>query len=265
MAAAAGQLFLATSLFLECRGWMERAIDRMAAHSDPRDQMEIHASLASSLMFTAGNSERIRGAFATALTFAERLEDTDQQLRLLSGLSMYLHRTIDAAGSLEVALRAESVAKAAGSPDDAALADSMLGAAYYMLGDRVRAPEHLERALRRSPSARRFDPTQYLFDLRTTSLFDLTQAHWFAGNLNRASHYGERTIEEAERSGHPIALTMPLYFWIDHLGQGERNLSELELTAAKYFLEPIAQSPWDSADDLPDDCAAPLPALPRSA
>jgi tetratricopeptide (TPR) repeat protein len=253
MAAAAGQLFLATSLFLECRGWMERAIDRMAAHSDPRDQMEIHASLASSLMFTAGNSERIRGAFATALTFAERLEDTDQQLRLLSGLSMYLHRTIDAAGSLEVALRAESVAKAAGSPDDAALADSMLGAAYYMLGDRVRAPEHLERALRRSPSARRFDPTQYLFDLRTTSPFDLTQSHWFAGNLDRASRYSERTIEQAERSGHPIALTMPLHLWIDDLGKVERNLSGLELTAEKYLLEPYRAVAVGLSDDLPDD------------
>jgi predicted ATPase/DNA-binding winged helix-turn-helix (wHTH) protein len=45
MAAAAAQLFLARSLFVECRGWMERAIDRMAADCDPRDQMEIYSSL----------------------------------------------------------------------------------------------------------------------------------------------------------------------------------------------------------------------------
>ncbi|MDB5609908.1 MAG: Transcriptional regulator [Bradyrhizobium sp.] len=50
-AAAAAQLFLAISLFVECRGWMERAIDRMAADCDPRDQMEIYASLALSMMF----------------------------------------------------------------------------------------------------------------------------------------------------------------------------------------------------------------------
>jgi len=46
LAAAASQLFLAMSLLLECRTWMEKAIDRMAADCDPRDQMEIHASLA---------------------------------------------------------------------------------------------------------------------------------------------------------------------------------------------------------------------------
>src|SRR5229473_5874012 len=245
MAAAAAQLFLAISLFVECRGWMERAIDRMAADCDLRDQMEIHASLALSLMFTAGNSERVRDAFNTALTFAERREDAYQQLRLLSGLSLYLHRTIDAAGSLEVALRAETVAKNTGNPEDAAIADSMLGAAYYMLADHVRAPKHLERVLHRSPASRRFNASQYLFDLRTTSLFNLTRSHWFAGNLDRAAGYAERTIEEAERSDHPIALcrafilTMPFYFWIDHLGKVERDLSELELTAEKYSLEPF--------------------------
>ena len=82
LAAAASQLFLAKSLFVECRGWMERAIDRIAADCNPRDQMEIHASLALSLMFTAGNSERVCDAFNTALTFAERREDAYQQLRL---------------------------------------------------------------------------------------------------------------------------------------------------------------------------------------
>jgi predicted ATPase/DNA-binding winged helix-turn-helix (wHTH) protein len=245
MAAATAQVFLAMSFFMECRGWMERAIDRMAADCDPRDQMEIHASLALSLMFTAGNSERVREAFNTALTFAERLEDTYQQLRLLSGLSMYLHRTIDAAGSLEVALRAESVAKKTGSPDDSVLADAMLGAAYYMLADHVRALKHLERALHRSQSSPRFNATQYLFGLRTTSLFNLTRSHWFAGSLDRAAVYAERTIEEAGRSNHPIALcrafilTMPFHFWIGHLGQVERNLSELELIAEKYSLEPF--------------------------
>jgi tetratricopeptide (TPR) repeat protein len=32
---------------------------------------------------------------------------------------------------------------------------------------------------------------------------------------------------------------MPFHFWIGHLGQVERNLSELELTAEKYSLQPF--------------------------
>jgi predicted ATPase len=245
LAAAASQLFLAVSLFLECRNWMEKAIDRMTLDCDPRHQMEINASLALSLMFTAGNSERVHGALNAALTLAERRGDAYQQLRLLSGLSMYLHRTTDIASSLELALRGEAVAKKTGNPEDAAIADSMLGAAYHMLGDHLRAQQHLERALHNSPPSRRFSATRYMFDLRTTSLFRLTRSHWFAGNLDRAARCAERAVEEAEGSDHPIALcrvlaqTLPFYFWIDDLQQVERNLSALERIADKYSLVPF--------------------------
>jgi hypothetical protein len=91
MAAAASQLFLAKSLFMECRDWMGRAIDRIAANDDPRDQMEIHASFALSLMFTAGDSERVRNAFNTALMLAERCEEA----------ATASQRTIDASSSYD--------------------------------------------------------------------------------------------------------------------------------------------------------------------
>jgi predicted ATPase/DNA-binding winged helix-turn-helix (wHTH) protein len=250
LAAAAAQLFLAMSLLSECRTWMERAIDRITTDCDLRHQMEIHASLALSLMFTEGNSERVRSAFETALAFAERRDDNYQQLRLLSGLSMYFHRTFDAAGSMKLALRGEVVARKTGNPEDAILADSMLGAAHYMLGDQLQAQQHLERALHGAPRFRRFNATQYLFDSRTTSLFNLTRSHWLTGNLDRAVLYAERTIDEAERSDHPIALcralifTMSVYFWIDDLQRVDLNLSRLLTTAEKYSLAPYHAVAW---------------------
>jgi predicted ATPase/DNA-binding winged helix-turn-helix (wHTH) protein len=250
LAAAAAQLFLAMSLLSECRTWMERAIDRITTDCDVRHQMEIHASLALSLMFTEGNSERVRSAFETALALAEQRDDSYQQLRLLSGLSMYFHRTFDAAGSMKLALRGEVVARKTGSPEDAILADSMLGAAHYMLGDQLQAQQHLERALHGAPRFRRFNATQYLFDSRTTSLFNLTRSHWLTGNLDKAGLYAERTIDEAERSDHPIALcralilTMSVYFWIDDLQRVELNLSRLLTTAEKFSLAPYHAVAW---------------------
>jgi predicted ATPase/DNA-binding winged helix-turn-helix (wHTH) protein len=250
LAAAAAQLFLAMSLLSECRTWMERAIGRITTDHDLRHQMEIYASLALSLMFTEGNSERVRSAFQTALAFAERRDDSYQQLRLLSGLSMYFHRTFDAAGSMKLALRGEVVARNTGSPEDGILADSMLGAAHYMLGDQLRAQQHLERALHSAPRFRRFNAAQYLFDSQTTCLFNLTRSHWLTGNLDKAALYAERTIDEAERSDHPIALcralilTMSVYFWIDDLQQVERNLSRLLITAEKYSLAPYHAVAW---------------------
>jgi predicted ATPase/DNA-binding winged helix-turn-helix (wHTH) protein len=250
LAAAAAQLFLAMSLLSECRTWMERAIDRITTDCDLRLQMEIYASLALSLMFTEGNSERVRGAFETALAVAERCDDNYQKLRLLSGLSMYFHRTFDATGSMKLALRGEIVARKSGSLEDAILANSMLGAAHYMLGDQLQAQQHLERALHGAPRFRRFNATQYLFDARTTSLFNLTRSHWLTGNLDKAGLYAERTIDEAERSDHPIALcralilTMSIYFWIDDLQRVERNLSRLLATAEKFSLAPYHAVAW---------------------
>jgi len=85
----------------------------------------------------------------------------NRQLRLLSGLSMYFNRLVDVAGSLEVALRGEAAAKKTGNPDDAAIADSMLGQAYYLLGEHHQAQKHLERALYGSAPLRRVNASQY--------------------------------------------------------------------------------------------------------
>src|SRR5260370_11619687 len=244
LSAAASQLLLAMSLLLECRTWMEKAIDRMTPDCDPPHQMQIQAALALSLMYTEGNSERVREAFHAALNFAQLHEDTALHLSLLSGMSMYLHCIVDAAGTYELALRSEAVARKTGSPDDAAIADSMLGAAYCLRSDQPRAQEHLKRSLHSFPHLRRFQPCQYLLDLRSSSLSALTHSLFFSGNLDQAVHYAKMNVEEAARSGHPIGLfrahanPMRLYFWIDDLEQVERSLSKLEHTAEMHSLAP---------------------------
>jgi predicted ATPase/DNA-binding winged helix-turn-helix (wHTH) protein len=242
LAAAASQLLLAMSLLLECRTWMEKAIDWMTPDCDPRHQMKIHAALALSLMYTEGNSERVREAFHTALNFAQQHEDTHLHLSLLSGMSMYLHGLVDAAGTYELALRAAAAARKTGSQDDAAIADSMLGAAYCLRSDQGRAQEHLKRALR--GPLRRFNASQYLFDLRSSSLSVLTHSFFFSGNLDQAADCAKMNIEEAARSGHPVGLcraltnSMRLYFWVDDLEQVERGLAKLEHTAERHSLAP---------------------------
>ena len=55
-----------------------------------------------------------------------------------------------------------------------------------------------------------FNASRYLFDLRTVSLFALARSHWFTGNLDRAVRYAAMAVEEADRSGHPIALCRAL-------------------------------------------------------
>jgi predicted ATPase/DNA-binding winged helix-turn-helix (wHTH) protein len=242
LTAAAAQLFLSMSLFLECRNWMEKAINRITSDGDPQYQVEIYASFAWSLMFIEGNNKRARDAFDTALNLAQRYEDARQQFRLIVALSSYSLRMVDVAGTLEFALRSEVVAKKTGDLDDAAIADSLLGAAYHLLGDHVRSQKHSERALRSRSGLRPFNARQYLFDPRSLALVSRTQ--WFTGKVDQALRYAEMAIEEAEKSGQMIALcgpliqTMPIYFWVDNLEQVERRLSRLELSAEKHSSEP---------------------------
>ncbi|MGY4310736.1 tetratricopeptide (TPR) repeat protein [Bradyrhizobium sp. JR3.5] len=214
----------------------------MPSDCDPRHQMKSHAALAMSLMYTEGNSDRVREAFHTALNFAQQHEDTHLHLSLLSGLSMYLHGLVDAAGTYELALRSVAAARKTGNPDDAAIADAMLGAAYCLRSDQRRAQQHLKRSLH--GSLRRFNASQYLFDLRSSSLSVLTHSFFFSGNLDQAADCTKMNIEEAARSGHPVGLcraltnSMRLYFWIDDLEQIERSLAELEQTAERHSLAP---------------------------
>jgi len=247
LAAAAGPLFLSLSLLTECRNWMEIAIDRMPSDCDPRHQMDVHASFALSLMFTEANSQRVRNAFDVALAFAQQREDANQQLRLLSGLSLYFQQLLDVAGTLELAVRAEAVASKTGKPEDAAVADAVFGPAYFLLGDHLRAQKHLEQALRDLPGAKRSNASQYMFDpvlTRVSLSCILFRSHWLTGNLDRAVGYAEMAIKDAERSGHPIALfraqalAASLYFWIDDLRRVERNLVGLEFNAEKNSLGP---------------------------
>jgi predicted ATPase/DNA-binding winged helix-turn-helix (wHTH) protein len=245
LAAAAAQLFLSMSLFLECRNWMEKAINRITSDCDPQYQVEIYASFASSLMFTEGNGKRVRNAFDTALNLAQRYEDARQQLRLIVALSIYSYRMFDVAGTFELALRSEVVAKKTGDPDDASIADSLLGAAYYLLGDHVRSQKYSERMLRGLPDLGRFNQSEYLAHPRALTLVCITRSQWFTGKLDQALRYAEIAIEEAEKSGDMVALCcslihmMPIYFWVDDLEQAERRLSRLELAAEKHSLEPF--------------------------
>jgi predicted ATPase/DNA-binding winged helix-turn-helix (wHTH) protein len=242
LAAGASQLFLAMLLLLECRTWMERAIGRMTPDCDPRHQMEVYAALALSFMYTEGNGERVREAFHTALNLAQRQEDAHLCLSLLSAMSLYLHGIVDAKGTYELALQSVAAAGKTGRPDDAAIAESLLGAAYCLRGEQRQAQEHLKRSLRGSP--RRFNASQYLFDFRSASLGVLSNSLFFAGSVDQAVDCVKMNIEEAARSGHPVGLcraltvSMRIYFWVGDLEQVERNLSRLEHTAETHSLAP---------------------------
>ena len=88
LTAAAGPLWLQQSLLVECRDRVERALESLGRSpaSDARLEMQLSAALAVSLMHTKGAAPETSAAWATVLEIAERLADTEYQLRALWGL-----------------------------------------------------------------------------------------------------------------------------------------------------------------------------------
>jgi hypothetical protein len=88
LTAAAVPLWMHWSLMEECRGRVERALAAITAGvgGDARWEMQLHAALAQSLMYTRGAVSEVGKVWTKTFEIAESLGDAEYQLRSLWGL-----------------------------------------------------------------------------------------------------------------------------------------------------------------------------------
>jgi len=145
-----------------------------------------------------------------------------------------------------------AVAKKTGSPDDAAIADSILGAAYCLRSDQLRAQEHLKRSLKSMPHLRRVNANRYLFDLRSFWLSVLTHSLFFSGNLDQAVHYAKMNIDHADIEEARLRVHMAVIR--KALGErqfGSRYISNIEGGPTRSsILSSVSNSTWGLASLL---------------
>jgi predicted ATPase/DNA-binding winged helix-turn-helix (wHTH) protein len=245
LAAASTQMFLELSLLIECQAWAERAMARLGnPYQNSRRAMEISASLPLALMHTEGNDRRIRTAFASALEIAIDRGDLAYELRILSGLFMYSHWTMDIRGAADIAARSKKLALRTGGPDDMALAEAMLAASDHLLGNHLAAQLHCESGLRYLASGPRFRTEQYLFHYTSFLLVGMARSLLYRGLLDQSLDYAKRAREEGKKSGHPatfcrsLALVIPVFLTIADLRQSDEYIGELSNLSATHSLIP---------------------------
>ena len=245
LAAAAAPLFLKMSLLTECNGWTERAIAALDETArGTRREMELQTSLGLSLMFAKGNSEEVRTAFARGLQIAESLKDLFHQLRLLSGLNVYLTRIGDFRGALQLAQRVEAVAKAMGDPAGMAMAGWMLGTSHHFMGNQADAQPLCELALRLPAPSQRINTIHFGIDHRIRALCALAKTLWLRGYSDRAARVAQHTIEEAEALEQPVTLCIslmgigPVFLWIGDWPNAQEISQKLIAHAEKHSLAP---------------------------
>ena len=246
LAAAAAKLFLELSLLTECRRWTEIAIERNRGATrviSPDLELELQAALGLSLMFTKGNSEEVRAAFARGHELAEQLGDLKNQVRLLGRQHIFLARNGNFRGAREIASRMILIANQWGDPLAIAEAHYAVGVSRHMDGENVAARFDFERALIGATSDLdnkfRFD-----YDYRTPAKIGLARTFWLLGLQKQAIAYASEAINEAKLSDHPVSQCIALIWaisvfkWNGDYESVELHIEGLLEIADRYSLVP---------------------------
>jgi predicted ATPase/DNA-binding winged helix-turn-helix (wHTH) protein len=247
LTAAAVPLWLHLSLMEECRGWVERALAalRSGAGPDPRREMKLYAALGRSAIYTGGAGvSEVGASWAAALELAERLGDTEYQLRALRGL-WYVYALVGRyAAALPAAERFAALTATRPDPNERLIAESMVGAARHFLGDHAEARRHLEHVLANyvAPSHRghfiRFE-----HDRRVTARGLLARILWLQGFPDQAVHASQAALVEASATGHIISAcyalarsACPIALWVGDLAAAERHITKLLDLSEKHAI-----------------------------
>jgi len=250
LTAAAVPLWCQLSLLDECRRRVEQALCHISgSNRDMRCQMQLETALGLSLFHTKGPVRETGATWTRALAIADRLEDTEYQLRALWGLWSHRMSSGEYRGALAFAERFRGLT--AKQPDPAArlIADRMIGSMRLYMGDQTNARRHIERMLSRYVDPlHRSHTIRFVWDQRVAGEIVLAVILWLQGFPDQAIGTVQRTIERARASDHAISLcytlaraACPVALWVGDLAAAECYVSMLLDDSAK-----LAMTVWQA-------------------
>ena len=213
LTAASVPLWFRHSLMVECRGRVERALASLEPGSGRggRREMQLFAALGVSLMQTKGPAPDTSAAWTTALEIAERVDDTEYQLRALWGLWHFRISRGECRAALALAESfCDRVARTA-NPADVPVGDRMVGVTLHYLGDQPNARRYLERMLRGYVApAHRSHAVRFQYDQRVASRMVLARILWLQGFPDQALRTAQSNVEDARAIDHALSLCYAL-------------------------------------------------------
>jgi predicted ATPase/DNA-binding winged helix-turn-helix (wHTH) protein len=230
LAAAAAPVFRAMGLLPECQRWSERALSAFAeANRGGTAEMHLQASLGLCLMFAGGHSDAAIAALNRSLEIAKTRGDKLNEARLLGPLYFYYLRSGKFRDCLQYAERCSKIARDLDDVSVKALAHSLLGVSFSILGNLVEARAELDAALGigASPAGRTvyfgFDHFNWAGIAKLTTL-------WLQGHLKQATEAIHKAFRDAEAIQHPVAFAIAVnaiaaLLWIGDLELAEDRLN----------------------------------------
>jgi len=237
-------LWLQFSLMNECRRRVALALARTGAETDQnaRIRMRLSTALSLSRMYSRDPLTEVHKAWSTTLTLAERVGDTDYQLRAIWGL---FAESINS-GAFRVALDlGKRFRDLATDVTDRLIGERLIGTALHFLGDQNTARRHIEHMLAgytapaNSAHIIRFQNDQTVAARRV-----LAPILWLQGFPDQAMRLVEEAIADAVAVDNALTLcnllaqsACPLALLTNDLGAAERFTRMLNEYAIQHSLD----------------------------
>src|SRR3984893_5155257 len=246
LAAASAGLWGQLALAEATRPYVDRALASLAPRCirAERRAMLLYAALGESLFYIEGPVREADAAWVTALEIAERLDDTDYQLRAFYGLWACRNLGGDLRAQLAFAQRFCSLAVKQADPADMLIGDRMTGVVLHFLGDQASAREHIERMLARYVAPiRRSHTIRFQYDQRVVGAAFLARILWLQGFPDRAMITVQSIVDDPPVIGHARSLCIalaqaacPISLFVGDLPAMERAVATLLDEAVRHAL-----------------------------
>jgi tetratricopeptide (TPR) repeat protein len=186
--------------------------------------------------------EEAIAALNRSLAIAERRGDVLHQIDLLSMMQTFHLRAANYEATLACARRASALSETIDDPATTVLAHSLLGVALHHIGDlRGSRAEH-EAALRQHGPHSRSAVKYHSYNGPNLARNYLARTLCLLGYPVQARELARQAVENAEREGHPVTLTISLLWavtvclWSGDLQGTERYVDKVISNAATHFL-----------------------------
>jgi non-specific serine/threonine protein kinase len=211
LAAAAVNFWLATSLLDECSNWIGKALANMGDADDLEHEMVLRNGLGQSLMFTEGMTSATRTNLTRALSLAEALGSIEHQKRAVHGLWQISLRSVELRKALQLSRRYAEFARSDTDLAATHTANLMVGMSLTYLAEYGEASSLLEQAIHHYPAAQRQREMASLgLDALSSAFGHLSTCLFARGLIDAGIRAAERSIEEAQQVGQPVALCLAM-------------------------------------------------------
>lgn len=239
-------LWMHQSMLAELSEWVTRALTcEEAGHQVmDRELMKLHAALGATLMYTRGLEPDIDTAWKKTLEIAQRLGDSEFQLRALWGLAAYHVYIGSYYEALELLDQFRIIATRRNDTAAEMDCDRLVATALHYLGEQDLAQKHLNHLISQYVSpTKRLRVARFQLDQHVASRVLLSNILWLQGYPDQAVLTAEKALADALSTDHALSIcnalvlaNCPVSLYVGDLSGAQKSLNMLIEHQAKFSL-----------------------------